>query len=95
MAKTITIKCLNNNSELELSRGVSVAKVAEIAGVTLPNPILGALVNNRIRDLGYELFHPKTIKFFDITHPDGMRMYIRSLSFVLYAALKELFRVLH
>ncbi|HHU00073.1 MAG TPA: nucleoside kinase [Bacteroidales bacterium] len=91
MAKTITIKCLNNNSELELSRGVSVAKVAEIAGVTLPNPILGALVNNRIRDLGYELFHPKTIKFFDITHPDGMRMYIRSLSFVLYAALKELF----
>ena len=59
-------------------------KLLEIAGVTLPTHTWSTLVNNRIRDLGYELFHPKTIKFFDITHPDGMRVYSQPFVCVIW-----------
>ncbi|NLX73420.1 MAG: nucleoside kinase [Bacteroidales bacterium] len=91
MAQTINIKCLNNNKELVAPRGLTLAEVAERMEIKLENPILGALVNNSIRECSYEVFHPKTVRFFDITHADGMRMYVRSLSFVLYAAVQELF----
>jgi uridine kinase len=60
-------------------------------GVKLETPILGAYVNNKLRELNYEVYHPKTIEFIVITRPDGMRMYIRSLSLVLYKAVSELY----
>ena len=72
-----------------MPRGTSLLEVARLCDVQLANPILGAMVNNRIRELGYECFQPKTVQFFDISHPDGMRMYVRSLSFLLYVAVQE------
>jgi uridine kinase len=57
----------------------------------MKNPILGALVNNELKELTFEVFHPISVQFIDITHPDGMRMYVRGLSFVLYKAVHELF----
>ncbi|HHU57926.1 MAG TPA: nucleoside kinase [Bacteroidales bacterium] len=89
MTKTVKIKCLNNKQEVSVPRGTSLLEVARLCDVQLANPILGAMVNNRIRELGYECFQPKTVQFFDITHPDGMRMYVRSLSFLLYVAVQE------
>jgi uridine kinase len=90
MSKEIKIKCLNNNKAICVSRGITLAEAAEQLEVSLPYPILGAMVNNRLRELSYEIFQPKAIKFIDITNTDGMRMYIRSLSFVLYAAIEEM-----
>src|SRR5690554_3665224 len=89
MTKTVKIKCLNNKQEVCVPRGTSLLEVARLCDVQLANPILGAMVNNRIRELGYECFQPKTVQFFDISHPDGMRMYVRSLSFLLYVAVQE------
>jgi uridine kinase len=89
--KEIKLKCLNNNKVVNVPRGITLLEVAKKLDVKLKNPIVGVLVNNRLRELTYELFHPKTIQFIDITHPDGMRMYVRSLSFVLNAAVEQLF----
>jgi uridine kinase len=91
MPKQIKIKCLNTNKVIDASRGINLMEVAQRCEVQLPNPILGAMVNNRVRECSYEFFNPKTVQFFDITHVEGMRMYIRSLSFVLYAAVEALF----
>ncbi|MDG5798852.1 nucleoside kinase [Marinilabiliaceae bacterium ANBcel2] len=91
MENSVIIKCLNNNKSISVSRGTSLKDIAEKLGVNLSNPILGAMVNNRLRELNYECFKSKTVKFIDITHPDGMRMYVRSLSFVLSAAVKSLY----
>ena len=91
MERKINIKCLNNDKSLTLSRGKTLFEIAEKFDVKLNHPVLGALVNNQLRDMSYEAFHSKTIKFIDITHPDGMRMYIRSLSFLLLAAVNELY----
>ncbi len=87
--KTIRIKCLNNGETKEFKRGTSLTEIKDTFGIKLPNRILGAMVNNQLAELSYEVFNPKNIEFIDITHPDGMRMYIRSLTFVLYKAISE------
>ncbi len=87
--KTIKIKCLNNNLTKEFKRGTTLAEIAESFNIKLENPILGAMVNNRLAEMSYEVFHPKNVEFIDITHPDGMRMYVRSLTFVLYKAIDD------
>lgn len=74
-----------------MRKGTTLRQVVDEFALTLENPILGALVNNTLEELTFEIFHPKTIQFIDITHPEGMRMYFRSLSFVLYKAVNELF----
>ncbi len=87
--KTIRIKCLNNGQIKEFKRGTSLREIKDIFGIELPNRVLGAMVNNQLAELAYEVFNPKNVEFIDITHPDGMRMYIRSLTFVLYKAISE------
>ncbi len=87
----VKIKCLNNNQIVEIPKGTKLLDAAKLFNIQLKNPVLGAMVNNKLREASFEFYHPKTVRFIDITHPDGMRMYIRSLSFVLYAAVEELF----
>ncbi|WP_439182368.1 nucleoside kinase [Carboxylicivirga taeanensis] len=89
--KTVHIKCLNNNKVNCYKAGSTLEEIAKDMGIKLKTPILGAYVNNKLRELSYEIYHPKTIEFIDITRPDGMRMYIRSLSLVLYKAANELY----
>ena len=91
MNKTITIHCINSDSSKIVSRGTSLNEVIKEFGVKMKNPILGALVNNKLAELTFEVFHPISVQFIDITHPDGMRMYVRGLSFILYKAAHELF----
>jgi uridine kinase len=91
MGKNIRIKCLNNQKTFNTKRGTSLKEIADNQNISLNHPILGAMVNNQVRELSFEIYNPKTIEFMDITHKDGMRMYIRSLSFLLLAAAKEVF----
>lgn len=91
MGKLIKINCLNNQKVKEYKLGTSLASIIEDQKIKLPYPILGAMVNNKLEELSYEIYKPKTIKFIDITHKDGLLMYIRSLSFVLIKAVKDLY----
>ncbi len=82
---------MNNDITRDVSKGTTLFGIIDNFNVKLRNPILGALVNNTFKDLSFEVFHPKSILFIDITHPEGMRLYIRSLSFVLYKAVDDIF----
>jgi uridine kinase len=95
MNNTITITCVNSGTTREIRKGTSLYDVIKDFDVKMGNPILGALVNNVLEELTFLVFHPVTIQFIDITHPDGMRMYVRGLSFVLYKATNELFPTSH
>ncbi|PKQ65135.1 AAA family ATPase [Labilibaculum filiforme] len=53
--------------------------------------VLGAMVNNKLKELTYEIYKPKKVLFVDGTHPDGRRMYVRSLCFLLYKAVHDLY----
>lgn len=91
MKRTVQIKCLNNNQSKAYPRGTNLQEIADDQNIKLNNPIIGAYINNDLAELSYEVYKPKNIRFIDLTEPDGMRMYIRGLSFVLSKAVKELY----
>ncbi|OYT15900.1 MAG: AAA family ATPase [Bacteroidetes bacterium 4572_77] len=89
--KTNKIYCTNTQNEKEYPFGTSLHEIIQDQQIDIGHPILGAMVNNNLKELDYCIYKPKNIRFIDYTHPDGKRMYLRSLSFVLYMAAYELF----
>ena len=90
MRKEVEIVIENTNQKVHITPGLSLHDIARIFDIKLKHQILGAMVNNQIKELDYEVFTPKTIRFIDITHQAGMRMYQRSLFFVLQKAVRDI-----
>jgi len=90
MRKQVEIVCSNTQEKRKIAPGLNLSEIANEFNVKLNNPIIGAMVNNTLKELSYEAYSPKTINFIDISHPAGMRMYQRSLFFVLQKAVKDL-----
>jgi len=98
--KMITIKILNNGKEISFQEPVTVSAILNESGLIPQRPIMGAKVNNRLREMGNWVYSDAQVQFIDITHSDGIRMIQRGLIFTLYIAAKELFperklKVLH
>ncbi|WP_346862947.1 nucleoside kinase [uncultured Draconibacterium sp.] len=89
--KQIEIFCNNTKSTHTYPMGTSLLEISQDLNIKLRNTLCGALVNNQVKELSFCVVKPKHIEFIDVTHPDGLRIYIRSLIFVLYAAVKEVF----
>lgn len=89
VAGQIEVVCKNTSSRHYVEPGYDLLSLASAIGVQLPYPVLGAMVNNRLRDLRFKVFMPITVEFIDITHPAGMRMYVRSLFFLLQKAVRD------
>lgn len=71
--------------------GTSLLEISRELNITNDHHICGAMVNNQVKELSFCVVKPKQVEFFDVSHPDGTRLYVRSLIFVLYAAVKEVF----
>jgi len=56
-----------------------------------PSPIVAAKFNHQLRELNFQPETDGEIIFLDLHHPEGMRIYQRSLAFLLITAAKELF----
>ncbi|MBO4582272.1 MAG: nucleoside kinase [Bacteroidales bacterium] len=87
----IEIICTNNNVRKCIPSGMSLQELAEDLNVRLNHPILGAKVNNQLKSLNYEVYNNKVITFIDATDAAGYGMYERSLCFLLYKAVKDLY----
>ena len=98
--KEIAIVIENTNERRSVSQGTTLAEVAqeyyaELGRLPMKNPVLGALVNNVVENLQYRLYNPKNVRFFDITHTQGWRMYQSSLIFMLYKAVRDSYPKAH
>lgn len=71
--------------------GITLDEIARDQNIQLKTPVCGALVNNKLKELSFSIVKSKNVEFVDMIHPDGRRMYIRSLLFVFYAAVNELY----
>lgn len=89
--RKIEIYCENNNQYKEYPLGTTLSQVAADMKIEMKFPICGALVNNKVRELSFDIVKPKNIRFIDYSSSDGQRIYIRSLFFLLYAAVREVF----
>ncbi len=54
-------------------------------------PPVAVLLDNRLRELSTPIQRDAFVKIIDMTHPDGMRIYRRSLTLLLLAAVNRLF----
>lgn len=88
---TFDLYCVNTGTKRTYPIGVTLMDIKDDFDVKLKNPIIGALVNNRVKELSFVIVKNKKVEFIDYSHPDGVRMYVRSLIFVLYASVKEVF----
>jgi len=91
MIKEVFIRCENTGVQRAYPVGTTLAEILEDQQIQLNSPVLGALVNNELRELEYVIYKPKTIQFIDYAHPFGKQMYIRSLTMVLYKAVNDLY----
>lgn len=60
-------------------------------GSALSPPIVGAVVNGQLRELTYPIEIESQVRAVTMGEPDGMRIYRRSLIFLLETAFEELF----
>ena len=87
---TIKIFCINTSTHHEVPAGSSLKEIYLQLGICLPFLCTGAKVNNRTESLCYLVFRPKDIEFIDISSEPGMRIYIRSLCFLLGMATNDI-----
>ena len=91
MKQLVQIYCKNNNIYKEFPIGSSLLDIYRGFKLDFKYPVVSAKLNNRIEGLRYRAYNNKDIDFLDATNSSAMRTYVRSLSFVLYKAITELF----
>jgi uridine kinase len=87
----IKVYCENNGQIYECRPGTNLGDLARQCEVKLKWPILAAVVDNQLKELGFEIFVSHNIRFIDYSHPDGYRTYVRSLNFLLQRAVATLY----
>lgn len=91
MGKNITIRCKNTGKSHKVPIGFTLEEVYEMLELDMPHGATSAKVNNKVEGLHFMFFNDKDVEFLDITSPSGLRTYTRSLFFVLYKALHDLY----
>ena len=83
--------CVNNGVTRDFPVGVSLLDVYNELGLEMPYGVIAARVNNEIVGLAKRLYRHKDVEFIDVTTDDGIRMYVRSLTFIFMKAMNEMF----
>ena len=89
----LQIRCKNNGVTKSFPEGTSLLDVyQEFADdIKLPFPVVSAKVNNASQGLKFRLYQNRDVEFLDAREGSGHRVYVRSLSFVLYKATQDVF----
>ena len=89
----LQIRCKNNNVTKSFPEGCSLLDVYQEFQdeINLPYPVVSAKVNNASQGLKFRLFQNRDVEFMDAREGSGHRVYVRSLSFVLYKATQDIF----
>lgn len=91
MAPMLKIYCKNNGQTREFEMGSTLLQIYKGFELDTPEHPVCAVVNNRLEGLTFRVFCAKDVEYLDNTSEPGRKVYQRSLSFVLYKAVKDLF----
>ena len=89
----LQIRCKNNGITKSFPEGCSLVDVwqAFAPEVDMPFPVVSAKVNNSSQGLKFRLYQNRDVEFVDARFGSGHRVYVRSLCFVLYKAMSDVF----
>lgn len=83
---------LNGTREFEVEKGTSLEEIAERHYKNQTQPVMAFKVNGKLQELSYRIHEREAdLELIDVTHKDGVRIYQRSLVFVLSRAVMELY----
>lgn len=90
----IEIRVENTGRKIFVRQGCTLDELRKVVyptreGQTTPR-IMAGYVNNKIKELTYCLFSNKTVRFVEFNTTEGVRVYSRSLFFVLQKAVKDI-----
>ncbi|MDH5606143.1 MAG: nucleoside kinase [Anaerolineae bacterium] len=89
-SETIEIH-LSNGQSITGPRGAPVAEFMELAQSQYEDQIVGAVINGELRELVYPIQKESDVVPVTVAMPDGMRIYRRTLTFLLGFAFRKLF----
>ena len=87
----VQVFCKNTGETKRFPEGTSLLQMLSEFDCHRPYPIVSAKVNNVSQGLKFKVYQNKDIEFIDVREPSGMRVYCRSLCFLLYKAAQDLF----
>ena len=91
MDNNIKVYCENTASHIEVQMGTTLLELTKSLALKHSYPVLAAYVNNRLKELNYRVYTPISVRFIDISHSEGHRVYQRTVAFLLQRAMAELF----
>jgi uridine kinase len=89
MNKYETIKVSLNDKILEVKKGITIEEL--LASQDNSFQVVAAKVDNKIQELTFSLNKDCRVEFVDLLSEDGIRIYIRGLTFIFIRACRELF----
>ena len=87
---TTPVYCKNTDTHHDVNYGMTLMEYLQLCKIEGDKVMLGALVNNKVRDLTYRIHKPAIIEFFDYYTTYGRDMYIRSLYLLLCKAVHDM-----
>jgi uridine kinase len=82
----VQVYCKNTKESKRFPEGTSLLQMLSEFDCHRPYPIVSAKVNNVSQGLKFKVYQNKDIEFIDVRESSGMRVYCRSLFFLLYKA---------
>ena len=87
----VQVYCKNTKETKRFPEGTSLVQVLNEFEFERPYPIVSAKVNNVSQGLKFKVYQNKDIEFIDVRESSGMRVYYRSLCFLLFKAASDVF----
>lgn len=87
----VKIYCKNTGTSKEFEEGTYLGDMVQAFEFDKPYDILAAKVNNVAQGLRFKVYHSLDVEFLDYRTYTGRNFYCRSLCFLLFKAVKDLF----
>ena len=91
MEQTVQIYCKNINIYKDFPIGSTLLDISKEIDLDNKYDIISAKVNNKTEGLRYKVYNNKDIEFLDARDSSAMRTYVRSLCYILYKAVSDIF----
>lgn len=88
----IQVYCKNTKTSKRFAEGTTLMDMLTEFKFEAPYQIVSAKVNNVSEGLKYRVFNNRDIEFLDVREASGMRVYTRSLCFLLVKAAHDIFK---
>ena len=80
-----------NDNKYKYSRGITLQEIYMEHQVDFKYPIILAKVNERFKELSYQIKNNSKVEFLDLTSCEGNRAHVNGLIFVMVYAVKKLY----